>query len=134
MEYIIMDANLLNGLSLAYIGDAVFEIKIREYALSLGYSNVNKLHKFVCSYTSGKAQSEIIRYYLANGILSEKEEEIYKRGRNSHNHSVRKNIDIQSYMEATGFVAIIGYLFLSNNFTRINELVDICIKYRTEEM
>lgn len=127
-----MDANLLNGLSLAYIGDAVFEIKIREYALGLGYSNVNKLHKLVCSYTSGKAQSEIVEYLLANNLLSEKEQEIYKRGRNSHNHSVRKNIDIKSYMEATGFEALIGYLYLNNDFTRINELVSICIKYRTE--
>ncbi len=128
-----MDANLLNGLSLAYIGDAVFEIKMREYALSKGFSNVNKLHKLVCSFTSGIAQSEVVRYLLSNNLLSEKEQEIYKRGRNSHNHSVRKNIDIKSYMEATGFEALIGYLYLNNDFTRINELVDICIKYRTED-
>ena len=129
-----MDANLLNGLSLAYIGDAVFLKKNIENVFNLGYFKVKKIHKIFCFYNSGKNQSEIIIYYFFYGIFSEEEEEIYKRGRNSHNHSVRKNIDIQSYMEATGFEAIIGYLYLSNNFTRINELVDICIKYRTEEM
>ena len=125
MEYIIMDANLLNGLSLAYIGDAVFEIKIREYALSLGYSNVNKLHKFVCSYTSGKAQSDIIRYYLANGILSEKEEEIYKRGRNVRTGKVPKNSSPGIYHRATGLEALFGYLYLTNNMERAYEFIKI---------
>lgn len=132
MEYIIMDANLLNGLSLAYIGDAIYEVYIREYILSLGYSNVNRLHKKACEFTSGVSQSKFIRYFLDNNILTEEEQSIYKRGRNSHNHSVRKNIDIQSYMEATGFEAVIGYLYINKNPERIKELINICIEINKE--
>lgn len=127
-----MDANLLNGLSLAYIGDAIYEAYIREYILSLGYSNVNKLHKKACEFTSGISQSKFIRYFLENNILTEEEQAIYKRGRNSHNHSVRKNIDIQSYMEATGFEAVIGYLYINKNTDRIKELINICIDINKE--
>lgn len=132
MEYTIMDANLLNGLSLAYIGDAIYEVYIREYILSLGYSNVNRLHKKACEFTSGVSQSKFIRYFLDNNILTEEEQSIYKRGRNSHNHSVRKNIDIQSYMEATGFEAVIGYLYINQNPERIKELINICIEINKE--
>lgn len=132
MEYTIMDANLLNGLSLAYIGDAIYEVYIREYILSLGYSNVNRLHKKACEFTSGVSQSKFIRYFLDNNILTEEEQSIYKRGRNSHNHSVRKNIDIQSYMEATGFEAVIGYLYINKNPERIKELINICIEINKE--
>lgn len=127
-----MDANLLNGLSLAYIGDAIYEVYIREYILSLGYSNVNRLHKKACEFTSGVSQSKFIRYFLDNSILTEEEQSIYKRGRNSHNHSVRKNIDIQSYMEATGFEAVIGYLYINKNPERIKELINICIDINKE--
>lgn len=127
-----MDANLLNGLSLAYIGDAIYEVYIREYILSLGYSNVNRLHKKACEFTSGVSQSKFIRYFLDNNILTEEEQSIYKRGRNSHNHSVRKNIDIQSYMEATGFEAVIGYLYINQNPERIKELINICIEINKE--
>lgn len=127
-----MDANLLNGLSLAYIGDAIYEVYIREYILSLGYSNVNRLHKKACEFTSGVSQSKFIRYFLDNNILTEEEQSIYKRGRNSHNHSVRKNIDIQSYMEATGFEAVIGYLYINKNPERIKELINICIDINKE--
>ena len=73
MEYTIMDANLLNGLSLAYIGDAIYEVYIREYILSLGYSNVNRLHKKACEFTSGVSQSKFIRYFLDNNILTEED-------------------------------------------------------------
>lgn len=132
MEYTIMDANLLNGLSLAYIGDAIYEVYIREYILSLGYNNVNRLHKKACEFTSGVSQSKFIRYFLDNNILTEEEQSIYKRGRNSHNHSVRKNIDIQSYMEATGFEAVIGYLYINKNPERIKELINICIDINKE--
>lgn len=127
-----MDANLLNGLSLAYIGDAIYEVYIREYILSLGYNNVNRLHKKACEFTSGVSQSKFIRYFLDNNILTEEEQSIYKRGRNSHNHSVRKNIDIQSYMEATGFEAVIGYLYINKNPERIKELINICIDINKE--
>ena len=120
-----MDANLLNGLTLAYMGDAYFEILIRQHFINLGYNKVNDLHKLVIKYTSGRSQAEFIHYFLANDILTEEETQIFKRGRNSHVHTSRKNLDIQTYMDATGFEALIGYLYLKNELNRIEKLAEI---------
>ena len=103
-----MDANLLNGLSLAYIGDAVYD-----------------LHKNVVKFTSGKAQAEFIHYFLENNLLFEDEISIFKRGRNSHVHTSRKNLDIQLYLDATGFEALIGYLYLCEKSERLNKLLEV---------
>ena len=120
-----MDANLLNGLTLAYMGDAYFEILIRQHFINLGYNKVNDLHKLVIKYTSGKSQAEFIHHFLANDILTEEETQIFKRGRNSHVHTSRKNLDIKTYMDATGFEALIGYLYLKNELNRIEKLIEI---------
>ena len=120
-----MDANLINGLTLAYMGDAYFEILIRQHFINLGYNKVNDLHKLVIKYTSGRSQAEFIHYFLANDILTEEETQIFKRGRNSHVHTSRKNLDIQTYMDATGFEALIGYLYLKNELNRIEKLAEI---------
>lgn len=127
-----IDVNLLNGMSLAYIGDAIYEIYIRKYAISLGYTNVGKLHKFVCKFTSGVSQSESMSLLLLNNFLTDDEINIYKRGRNSHNHSVRKNIDIKTYLEATGFEALLGYLYLMNNISRLEEIITKSIEFKKE--
>src|SRR5574344_241300 len=119
-----MNANSLNGLSLAYIGDAVYELHIRKYVLSQGLGKVNDLHKKVVKYTCGNAQASAIHFYLANNILSEEEISIFKRGRNSHVHTSRKNMELQDYLDATGFEALIGYLYLQENNARIKELID----------
>ena len=123
-----MDVKLLNGLSLAYIGDAYYEIIIREHFINLGYTKVNDLHKNVIKYTSGLAQSKFIHFFLEKDILKEDEINIFKRGRNSHVNSSRKNLDLKDYLDATGFEALIGYLYLEKNFNRINELIDIIFK------
>ena len=123
-----MDANLYNGLSLAYIGDAVFEIYVRKHALSMGITKVNNLHKRVIEYTSGEAQAKIIKEFLNNNVLTEEEISIYKRGRNSHVNSNRKNIDLANYLDATGFEALIGYLYLTENFERLLQILKISIQ------
>ena len=128
-----MDAKLLNGLSLAYIGDSVYEVYIREFVINKGYNKVKDLHKYVVSFTSGEAQATIIHSMMSDNILSEEELTIFKRGRNSHVHSVRKNISIQDYLDATGFEALIGYLYLSKNIERLEELIDYSIKVRSGE-
>lgn len=127
MESIIMQPDLLNGLSLAYIGDAIYELMIREYIISSGVSKVNNLHKKVIKFTSGTAQAQIIHYFLANNILNENELSIFKRGRNSHIKSSRKNINIADYLDATGFEALIGYLYLTKSNDRLNELINLSI-------
>ena len=123
-----MDYKQLNGLTLAYMGDAVYEIYIREYVISLGYSKVNDLHKRVIKFTSGNAQAAIMHYLLEIEFLTEEELSIFKRGRNSHVHTQRKNMNIQDYMDATGFEAVIGYLYLLGNIDRVKEIVELAVK------
>ncbi|MCR5350062.1 MAG: ribonuclease III [Acholeplasmatales bacterium] len=132
MESNIINPNLLNGLSLAYIGDSVYEVYIRKYVLSKGVTKVNNLHKKVVNYTSGLAQSNIIHYLMENNMLSEEEIQIFKRGRNSHINTSRKNLDLQDYLDATGFESLIGYLYLNNNIERLEEIIKISIKVRGE--
>lgn len=123
------DANLLNGLSLAYMGDAIYEFKIREYMITeTNFTKVDDLHKKVIKYTSGEAQAKVIRYLLDNNLLSAIEESIYKRGRNCHVKSHRKNISLACYLEATGFEALVGFLYLNNEIDRLNEIINISKK------
>ncbi len=123
-----MQPDLLNGLSLAYIGDAIYELMIREHVISLGVTKVNNLHKKVIKLTSGASQAQIIHYFLANNILTEEELSIFKRGRNSHIKSSRKNINLADYLDATGFEALIGYLYLIKANDRLNQLIDLSIE------
>ena len=127
MEHTI-DTKLLNGLSLAYIGDCVYEIYVRKHFIFKGYSKVNDLHNLQQIYTKGERQSFYVQYLLNNDILKEDEIEIYKRGRNSHIHSRRANMDVKTYLEATGFEALIGYLYLQNNISRLEELINLIFK------
>lgn len=119
---------MYNGLCLAYIGDAVYEIYIRKHALSKGITKVNDLHKMVISYTNANAQAKAIHYYLEKNLLSDVELAIFKRGRNSHVHTIRKNVDLASYLDATGFEALIGYLYLNEEMNRLEELIEISLK------
>lgn len=123
-----MDANLYNGLTLAYVGDAIYEVYVRSYALSLGFTKVNELHKKVTCYTNALAQAKAIHYYLEQNILTETELSIFKRGRNSHIHTKRKNVDLANYLDSTGFEAVLGYLYLKNDKLRLEELIDISLK------
>ena len=127
MEHTI-DAKLLNGLSLAYIGDCVYEIYVRKHFILKGHTKVNDLHNLQQMYTKGERQSFYVQYLLNNDILKEDEIEIYKRGRNSHIHSRRANMDVKTYLEATGFEALIGYLYLQNNISRLEELINLIFK------
>ena len=123
-----MTANSYNGLSLAYIGDAIFELYIRKYVLSLGYTKVNDLHKQVIKYTSGEGQSYFIHKFLELNILNDDEIMIFKRGRNSHVNSSRKNLELKDYLDATGFEALMGYLYLDEKMERLEELINLCIR------
>ena len=122
-----MEANLYNGLTLAYIGDAIYEVYVRKHILGLGFTKVNELHKKVTSYTNALAQAEMIHYCLEQNILTETELNIFKRGRNSHVHTKRKNVDLADYLDATGFEAVLGYLYLQNDILRLEELINISL-------
>ena len=116
-----------NGLTLAYIGDAIFELKIREYLLTQNYSKVNDLHKHAIKYTSAANQAKIIDYLMPN--LLDEEIEYYKRGRNSGGTHKPKNASLNDYRKATGFEALIGYLYLIKNEERLDEIITISIHF-----
>jgi len=125
----IKDAKLLNGLALAYIGDAMYELAIREYLLDVGQTRPNQLHQYATQYVSAKAQAKIMDYFSEEEVLTEEEESYYKRGRNSKINTKAKNTDIQTYLQSTGFEALIGYLYLTKQEERLNEIINECIQF-----
>ena len=116
-ESIIMNRTELITMSplvLAYLGDTVFESHIREYLITKNINKkVNDLHKSAVKYVNAKAQATII--HNIEDQLTEDELRIYKRGRNQKSHTSPKNADIIDYKHATGFEALIGYLYLDKN-------------------
>ncbi len=115
----------MNGLTLAYLGDAYYELKIRNYLVSKGLTDVNQLHQQAVKFTSGVAQAKFIEYFILNQVLNEKEINTFKRGRNAGGQG-RKNIDAKTYQSATGFEALIGDLFLQDK-ARADQLINLCI-------
>ena len=120
-----MGTNEINILALAYLGDAVYELKIREYLLSLGNFKVNKFQTMAMDYVTAKKQCEFINYLIDNNLLNEEELDYVKRGRNANTYSHPKNTDIVTYKWATGFECLFGYLYLENKNDRIEELMKI---------
>lgn len=107
----IKEARQLNGLVLAYMGDAVYEVFVRHHLLSKGTVKPGQLHKLAKSFVSAKAQAAILKTLTDNGFFNEEELEIMKRGRNAKSNTVPKNTDVQTYRYSTAFESLIGYLF-----------------------
>lgn len=112
-------------LVLAYIGDAVYELLVRQYILSQGNAPVNVLNKKARSIVNAAAQSAV--YDKIKDVLTEDELAVCKRGRNAKSHTVAKNQSVTDYRRATGVEALFGYLYLSERNDRISELFNICI-------
>ena len=119
------EAKEFSPLVLAYIGDAVYELIVRSMLVSMGNRPVNKLNKDATSLVKAGAQSEIIK--LISDKLSEEEYTVFKRGRNSSPHTMAKNASMTDYKYATGFEALIGFLYLDNRCDRALELVKLGI-------
>ena len=122
------DFNLINGIALAFEGDAVYSMYIRRHLIFQGLTKPNQLHREATKYVSAKAQANLISLMLKEEILTEKEEEIYKRGRNANSHTKAKNTDIVTYRMSTGFEAVMGYLHMTEAIERLEELIDWCIR------
>ncbi len=118
-----MNLNQINPLVMAYIGDAIYEVKMREKLIKKGINKVNELQKECTKYVSAKGQSNIIMQFIQNNILTEDELEIYKRGRNTKTNSHPSNTNIVIYKQATGFETLFGYLYLNDDTNRIDELI-----------
>lgn len=112
----------MNNLVLAYLGDAVYELKIREYLINKGIAKVKELQKESLNYVSATSQRRILEEMINNNILSEDEIEIVNRGRNADSHK-SKTTDIVTYKKATGLECLIGYLY-KNNLERCNEIMN----------
>jgi len=124
----VTDVNLINGIALAFEGDAVYSMYIRRHLIFQGLTKPNQLHREATKYVSAKAQANLISLMLKEEILTEKEEEIYKRGRNANSHTKAKNTDIVTYRMSTGFEAVMGYLHMTEAIERLEELIDWCIR------
>lgn len=122
------DYSLLSGLTLAYIGDAIYEAYIRDFLIRSGQTRPNQLHRLATHYVSAKAQHFLIEEMLAENVLTEEEIMMYKRGRNAKSHTSAKNTSIFIYRSSTGFECLIGYLHLTEQKTRLEELIDWSIK------
>ncbi|HEM3499693.1 Mini-ribonuclease 3 [Streptococcus suis] len=124
-----VDVNLINGIALAFEGDAVYSMYIRRHLIFKGLTKPNQLHGEANKYVSAKAQASLISALLEAQLLTEKEEEIYKRGRNANSHTKAKNADVVTYRMSTGFEAVLGYLHMTEQRERLDELVGWCIEF-----
>lgn len=116
----------MNNLVLAYLGDAVYELYIREYLINNGIVKVNDLQNESLKYVSAKSQSSHLKRLIDNSFLTEEEIEIVKRGRNMSGHK-KRNVDIVTYKKSTGLECLIGTLRIRNNNERIKEIMDFIV-------
>ena len=118
------EAKSYSSLTLAFLGDSVFEILVREKIILNGDMKIDKLHAIKVEIVCAKFQAKAIRYILENSMLSEEELSVFKRGKNSKCHTP-KSTDIIDYRLATGLECLFGYLYLIGNQKRIEELFSI---------
>ncbi len=116
-----VDAGMYSPLVLAYVGDAVYEIMIRTKIVNGGSVQVNKLHKHSANLVKAETQAKIVTALLEE--MTEEEIAVYKRGRNAKSYTMAKNASMKDYRMATGFEALVGFLYLSERHQRLAELV-----------
>lgn len=105
------------------MGDAVYELAVREYLMKKANMPVNTLHKYAKKYVSAVSQSKF--FEILEPLLTDEELSIYRRGRNSKPHTTAKNASLADYKRATGVEALFGYLYLTEKRERVAELLDI---------
>ncbi len=120
-----VDPKELSSLTLAFVGDSVYDLLVREYLLTFGKRHVGELNKDKVSMVCCKAQTQA--FDKIKPVLTEEEEAVFKRGRNVQVHSVPKNSTLKDYHTATGFEALFGYLYLSGRVDRVRELFDYIV-------
>ncbi len=118
-----VDIREYSPLTLAYIGDSIYDLIIKSLVVNEGNAQVNKLHKKTSGLVQASAQSLMMRTIQEH--LTEEEHAVYKRGRNAKSVSPAKNQSITDYRRATGFEALLGYLYLKKDWKRLLDLVKI---------
>ncbi len=122
----IKDIRQIPALTLAYLGDAIYELIIRTRLVDSGMSHVDSLNKKASGYAKAPTQAKI--YHIIEEKLTEEEVSYFKRGRNAKSGSVAKSGTVNDYRVATGFESMLGFLYLDGKIDRITELVDIGIR------
>lgn len=125
------EANMLNPLVLAYMGDAVYEKHIRSYLIKSCPSKVNQLHKKAIHFVKAQSQAAMVHFLMEE--LTEEEKRVVKRGRNAKSGTTPKNANLSDYQYATGFEALIGYLSLIEDKERLMYIIGKTIKFIQEE-
>lgn len=118
--------NTMSPLTWAYIGDAVYELYIRNYLIETTNLKPNKLHREATKFVKASSQAKILD--KLKDFLNEEELEIIRRGRNTQNHHLPKNANPTDYMYSTAFEGLIGYLYLTKQETRLNEILSKIIE------
>ena len=119
------DIRSFSPLTLAYIGDGVYELVIRTILVQRGNRKASRLHEEASRLVKASAQSDILRRIEPH--LTEEELSVYKRGRNAHSPTMARHASMSDYRRATGFEALIGYLYLKEDLRRIVDLVRLGI-------
>lgn len=127
-----IDIKTLSPLTWAYVGDCVYELYIRTHLINTTRFKPHKLHVEAIKYVKAQAQAKVVMDMLNE--LSEEEQYIVKRTRNTENHHLPKNANPQDYMYATAFEGLIGYLYLSKQEKRLKEILDISLKRLDEHL
>ncbi len=124
----VIKANEYSPISLAYIGDSVFDLLVKTVLVNKSNKQSDKYHREASKVVSANAQAEYMAKLEAE--LTEDELAIYKRGRNAKTHTTAKNATVATYRKATGFEAVIGYLYLDGQYTRLFEIVSRCLELK----
>ncbi len=125
------DIKSMQPLALAFLGDAVFEIYIREYVMAKGYRTINSMHRETIKFVRAKSQCRAVKLILPE--LTEEEEAVVRRGRNANPHTVPKNAEVEDYRYATALESLFGYLHLTEQKKRLEELMNRVIAVIEEE-
>nr|WP_309275061.1 Mini-ribonuclease 3 [Paenibacillus sp.] len=122
---------LIPPIVLAYIGDAIYEVGVRQYLISKTNLKPHQLHRQATAMVSAKAQSRILA--ALEPVLTEEEKDVVRQGRNAKSGSIPKNADVLEYRHATAFESLIGYLYYMQQLERIQELIGMGIEYMEQQ-
>ena len=117
------DVNTTSLLAMAYLGDCVYDLFARDFVLAHAPGNVNRMNRLKTQLVCAHAQSEIMGWLIGEAALTEEELSVYRRGRNQKSETHSKNSSIQEYRRATGFEALLGWLYMKGDMNRLGELI-----------
>ncbi len=120
-----LDPGLYSPLTLAYLGDSVFDLYIKSHFVKASNKQVEKYHKDVINIVNARHQARFMDTYMDQ--LTDEEVTIFKRGRNASVHTKAKNATMAQYKKATGFEALIGYLYLKGDMERLQWIIDLIL-------